>query len=214
MNGVINETKIIFSRLKTPLTLLLTLTFLFLFSGPVYGEEEPEISNKYWDNGKLKWKNIYDFKNGKMLSIGWFESGNKEVEVHYKLPKEGIKSPLIQDGELNLWYENGNRRSTEFYNNGKKVGLLTTWYESGKEWSETNYKNGKRNGLTIAWYKSGGKQEQFHFKRGKFEGKQIKWYKSGKKMAERHYEEGIEIGIRKEWDKDGKLTYKKTILMV
>ena len=32
--------KLIFSRLKTPLTFLLTLTFLLLFSGFVYGEDD------------------------------------------------------------------------------------------------------------------------------------------------------------------------------
>jgi hypothetical protein len=38
--------------MKTKLTFLLSLTFLFLFSGSVYGEEE--VKREYWDNGKLK----------------------------------------------------------------------------------------------------------------------------------------------------------------
>ena len=38
--------------MKTPLTLLLSLTFLFLFSGSVYGQEE--VKKDYWDNGELK----------------------------------------------------------------------------------------------------------------------------------------------------------------
>ena len=37
---------------ETPLTFLLALTFLFLFSGSVYGQEE--VKKEYWDNGKLK----------------------------------------------------------------------------------------------------------------------------------------------------------------
>jgi len=35
------------------LTLLLSLTFLFLFGGSVYGEEL-EVKKTYWDKGKLK----------------------------------------------------------------------------------------------------------------------------------------------------------------
>jgi len=37
------------------LTFLLSLTFLFLFSGSsvVFGEE-PEVKREYWDNGKLQ----------------------------------------------------------------------------------------------------------------------------------------------------------------
>ena len=37
--------------MKSKLTFLLALTFLFLFSGSVYGQEE--VKKKYWDNGKL-----------------------------------------------------------------------------------------------------------------------------------------------------------------
>ena len=37
------------------LTFLLALTFLFLFSGSVYGEEP--VDKQYWENGKLKRKN-------------------------------------------------------------------------------------------------------------------------------------------------------------
>ena len=37
--------------MKTPLTFLLSLTFLFLFSGSVYGQEE--VKKEYWDNGNL-----------------------------------------------------------------------------------------------------------------------------------------------------------------
>jgi hypothetical protein len=32
------------------------LTFLFLFSGSVYGQEE--VKKEYWDNGKLKVESI------------------------------------------------------------------------------------------------------------------------------------------------------------
>ena len=47
--------------MKTKPTLLLALTFLFLFSGSVYGEEE--VKKEYHDNGKLK--NETHYKNGK-----------------------------------------------------------------------------------------------------------------------------------------------------
>jgi hypothetical protein len=38
-----------------PLTFLLAITFLFLFSDFVYGQEE--VKKEYWDNGKLKKEN-------------------------------------------------------------------------------------------------------------------------------------------------------------
>ena len=45
-----------------PLTFLLALTFLFLFSGSVYGQEE--VKKDYWDNGKLRSEVRYE--NGKL----------------------------------------------------------------------------------------------------------------------------------------------------
>jgi hypothetical protein len=43
INGVIQ-------LMNKPLTFLLSLSFLFLFSGSVYGEEP--VNKKYWKNGK------------------------------------------------------------------------------------------------------------------------------------------------------------------
>jgi hypothetical protein len=40
------------------LTFLLSRTFLFLFSGSVYGEEP--VDKEYRDNGKLKWETYYE----------------------------------------------------------------------------------------------------------------------------------------------------------
>jgi len=41
--------------MNKPLTFLLSLTFLFLFSGSVYSEEE--VKKEFYDSGKLKRKN-------------------------------------------------------------------------------------------------------------------------------------------------------------
>ena len=62
--------------MKTPVTFLLSLTFLFLFSGSVYGQEE--VKKGYWDNGKLKKDTHY--KGGKLegLKTIWYESGEKK----------------------------------------------------------------------------------------------------------------------------------------
>ena len=57
-----------------PLTFLLSLTFLFLFSGSVFGQEE--VKKEYYDSGELRWETHY--KNGKKdgLRTGWYESGD------------------------------------------------------------------------------------------------------------------------------------------
>jgi len=54
-----------------PLTFLLALTFLFLFSGSVYGEEKSDLETS-WDNARGIWtcKDIYRtlIRNGKDVS--------------------------------------------------------------------------------------------------------------------------------------------------
>ena len=66
-------------RMKTkPLTFLLALTFLFLFSGSVYGQEE--VKKEYWDNGKLRTE--FHYKNKSPTVWTWYyKTGvNQSVE--------------------------------------------------------------------------------------------------------------------------------------
>ena len=72
--------------MKTKLTFLLSLTFLFLFSGSVYGQEE--VKKEYYDSGKLR--SVFHYKNGKPegLETWWYESGKKLLETHYKNGKK------------------------------------------------------------------------------------------------------------------------------
>ena len=56
INGVIQ-------LMNKKITFLLALTFLFLFSGSVYGQEE--VRKDYHDNGKLKSEKHY--KNGEKM---------------------------------------------------------------------------------------------------------------------------------------------------
>ena len=69
-----NETK--------PLTFLLALTFLFLFSGSVFGQEE--VKKEYWDNGKLKKETYYKNEEQDGLGTSWYETGEKRSEVNFK----------------------------------------------------------------------------------------------------------------------------------
>ena len=71
------------------LTFLLSLTFLFLFSGSVYGQEE--VKKEYWDNGKLKSETHW--KNGKQegLETKWDENGKLTFQGNYVDGTEEIK---------------------------------------------------------------------------------------------------------------------------
>ena len=55
------------------LTFLLALTFLFLFSGSVYGQEE--VKKEYYDSGKLKSESHYKDGNLDGRKTEWYEAG-------------------------------------------------------------------------------------------------------------------------------------------
>jgi len=86
--------------MKSKLTFLFSLTFLFLFSGSVYGEE-PEVKKEYWDNRNLKTETHY--QNGKKegLETDWYESGEKKRE---RLFKNGEREGLVT-----LWFKSGKK---------------------------------------------------------------------------------------------------------
>ena len=119
--------------MKIPLTFILSLTFLFLFSGSVYGEE-PEIKREYWGKGKL-YKEIH-FKNKKRegLTTWWYASGAKDREIHYKNGK--------RDGLKTGWYESGQMEFEIPFKIGARHGVQIKWSESGKIESEDYYEKG------------------------------------------------------------------------
>ena len=74
------------SNKTKPLTFLFALTFLFLFSGSVFGQVE--VKKEFFDNGKLKSEVPY---NG--LGTSWYPTGEKWIETHYKNgKKEGLET--------------------------------------------------------------------------------------------------------------------------
>ena len=107
----------LFSNATKPFTFLLSLTFLFLFSGFVCGQET--VKKKYHDNGKLKRET--HFKNGKRRLDTWFyETGEKMFEVHLKNGKaEGLRTS---------WFKLGKKETETHFKNGERDGLETRWY--------------------------------------------------------------------------------------
>ena len=119
--------------MKTPLTFLLSLTFLFLFSGSVYGEE-PEVKRKFYDNGKLEHEIHY--KNGKAegLATWWYESGEKWFVFHMKNGEE--------NGVYKEWYKSGKKKSTIHYKNGIENGFRKEWDINGNLTFQGNFVDG------------------------------------------------------------------------
>ncbi len=61
--------------MKTKLTFILSLTFLFLFSGSVFGQEE--VKNEYGENKKLKSETHFKNEKKDALQTTWDDGGQK-----------------------------------------------------------------------------------------------------------------------------------------
>jgi len=187
------------------LTFLLSLTFIFLFSGSVYGDEL-EVKKEFYDSGKLKSETHY--KNGEKWGreTEWYKSGKKWSET-LRTPKgfyfEGIKEK--SDKLETTWWENGRLR-TEFYFRGQSQTLWTWWFETGVKQSEERWNDGGKVSTTN-YYESGKKFIEYQYKREALFS-QTNFYPTGLKKHTKHYKDGRENGIRTEWSEDGKKTFE------
>ncbi len=112
---------------------------------------------------------------------------------------EGL--PKSIQGDLTLWYENGQKNMEAHYKDGHKDGLLTSWHSNGQKELEQYYINGKENGYAVYWNEYGKKTLEIYFIEGNFE--TVSYWEEGKKVAEKHYKKGKREGISTYWDKSG-----------
>ena len=102
-------------RMKTkPLTFLFALTFLFLFSGSVFGQEANVYKEYYPITKELK--SEWHYLDGKLngLWTEWHKNGQKKEDGQYKDGKE--------NGLWTRWYANGRKELEGNYKDGKKEG--------------------------------------------------------------------------------------------
>ena len=102
--------------MKTKLTFLLVLTFLFLFGCSDSGEEE--VKKRHWDNGKLQSETHYKNRKREGLATWWYRNGNKETERHFKNGIEnGVRKEWDEDGTLTGegYYIDGVKEKTILY---------------------------------------------------------------------------------------------------
>tara|TARA_B100000676_G_scaffold189672_1_gene186499 strand:- start:692 stop:982 length:291 start_codon:yes stop_codon:yes gene_type:complete len=96
--------------MNKPLTFLLALTFLFLFS--VFALGQKTVKKKYYDNRNLKRETHFKNRKRDGPEIRWYPSGIKFIETHYK---DGKK-----EGLWTYWYADGTKEREESYKNGNR----------------------------------------------------------------------------------------------
>ena len=103
-------------------------------------------------NGFNKWKYTEFYKNGKILSLGFY-SGNIFNQKEYKTI-----------GLIKQFYENGKLRQKGAWDGKQWIGPLVEYYDNGRLKDKINYINGKRDGMVVGYYKNGKIQYEMFFK--------------------------------------------------
>ena len=126
------------------LTFLLAPSFLFLFSGSVFGQKT-EVKKEYWGEGKLKSEKHYkDEKIDGFFTI-WHKNGNKHYKTHFKDDKK--------DGPASAWYKDGKKRYEKNYKNGRENGRFTIWYQNGQRSGKRTTKMGHKMVVSLSGMK-------------------------------------------------------------
>lgn len=81
------------------------------------------------------------------ISLGWFESGQLEVEEHF------VRG--LSHGQRTRWYASGRKRCVASVVRGQLYGSYEEWHPNGRKAMEVTYRNGKPDGVARAWSDAG-----------------------------------------------------------
>ena len=111
------------------------LIVLLLIKPVLFGQNLRLVAG-FYDNRMPR--SIYTYKEFEdklelRLSTEYYENGQKSYEVNYR---EGLRSKKI------WWYDNGNKKKSITFKDGKIDGRWITWNYDGNMEMEKLYKNG------------------------------------------------------------------------
>ena len=177
---------------------------------------------KYFDNGKIDLTK--KLVNGTGWNYWYYRNGQISDQIYHLNGKT--------NGELKIWFENGQIREISNWKKGIQEGMYEVYYENGQLEEKVNWINGKRNGKLERWYKNGQKEQEIFFKNGQEDGDVLQWHQNGKTKAilkyisgkpdgkvttyfengqikaEGFYKDGIRNGMFIEYDINGKTINK------
>ena len=93
-----------------------------------------------------------------------------EKSVTYLEDSGGVKYEKNTEepftGKYVKFYQDGQKKLEEHYNNGKKEGLWTSWKTDGTKEFQLHFKDGKKDGLWTQWDEDGNISETRTYKNG------------------------------------------------
>ena len=87
---------------------------------------------------------------------------------------------MTYEGKWEQWYENGQVKGYESYQDGMLNGEWKSWYENGHPQTREFYRNNECEGEHKKWYENGRLQMQEFYRNGKLEGERKLWHPDGR----------------------------------
>jgi len=108
--------------------------------------------------------------------------------------------------KVEIYYENGQIKTSGQTSSGMKVGLWTDYYEDGLVKSKINYNGlGNADGECFAYHVNGELKMKSHYVNGKLEGKMEFWYSTGKLKTEGSMKNDMKHGLWLRYDSLSKM---------
>ena len=140
----------------------------------------------YFENEKTPYtgKCISNTSTGKLSRKIFYKDGREICNIEY--------------------FENGNKKSVNFYNVHINVCISTYWYINGTKKQEIEYSNGIETRIE-GWHENGSNKSVQLFKDAKKNGIWREWYDTGKKKLEGTYENNARVGTWTKWFPNGEI---------
>ena len=147
-----------------------------------------------WDEGEFLLRNRWS-KNGSILlengNGSWVGRNANGLEVWKRLYVDGI---LSKEWDYEYEYHgNGQLMSSKRFNKSINDGQFTTWYESGEKRSEDNWENGKKVGKWFSWHSNGQVESEGFYIDDQKDGLWVFYDETGTKVSEGVYAAGALI---------------------
>jgi len=138
--------------------------------------------------------------SNKVTSINLVERQEITYEVNSQSPFSGISED---------YYENGQLKLRENFNDGKRNGLSLEYYENGQLWGKAFWKDGNRDGLTESYQENGQRLGSNELKDGVVHGITKMYFESGQLRSIMNYKDGYLDGLTEMYQENGQLMGKR-----
>lgn len=109
-------------------------------------------------------------------------------------------------------WDDGAKKYSCVYTDGKKNGPEQEWWPDGKKKSVKNHLNGTQDGLQQEWWPNEQVKSMTSFTAGLPHGEAKGWHDNGKLARKVTYENGVSVGVSEGWWKNGQPAEKINFL--